>query len=295
MRVPFIPYVQGHNDYDDTDGAKYALAWHNTSNDASDEAEASYGSWRTDGISSHFYADDDSVTQSLDTADKAGHAGSGQGNENAICFEIRGANGWTRQQWLERVAWGKVAEVAAYVIRAHWPDGSFQNRRATVAEMRANPKIKAHYGHDDMRRAWGGTTHTDPGPGFPWDHLIAKVGEALGQTQGGNDMYCRYGDKGSLNVETLQRRLVRLGHQVGVDRSYGDQTAAALKAAVGSGDGRYFGPLEVEALDHLYAVRFGAGPGPRGDKGDPGAPGAPGKTPTKVRLAGVVADVIEAV
>lgn len=297
MRVPFIPYVQGRNEYHDLDSAKYGLAWHNTSNDASDTAEAAYATRRTDGVSSHFYADGDSVTQSIDTADKVGHAGSPQGNENAICFEIRGANGWTRAQWLAGVDWDEVAKVAAYVIRAHWPDGSFQNRRATVAEMQANPKIKAHYGHDDMRRAWGGTTHTDPGPGFPWDHLIAKIGAALGQPQGGNDMYCKYGDKGSLNTETLQRRLVRLGYEIAVDRSYGDQTAAALKAALGTGDGRNYGPLEVEALDYVSLTRLGK-PGPPGEPGKPGAPGAagaPGKTPTKVKIAEVVADVIEAV
>lgn len=287
MRVPSIPYVQGRNDYTDSDGLKFGLAWHNTSNNASDEAEASYATRRTDGISSHFYADGDSVTQSIDTADRVGHAGSKQGNENAICFEIRGANGWTRAQWLAGVDWDEVAKVAAYVIRVHWPDGSFQNRRATVAEMKANPKVKAHYGHDDMRRAWGGTTHTDPGPGFPWDHLIAKIAQALGSTTEETDMYCKYGDKDSLNVETLQRRLLRLGAKkangqmftaADIDRSYGNDTAAALKGLVGSGDGKTFGPLEVEALEHLYAVKFGQG--------------TPTK-PLKLKFAEVVADVIE--
>jgi N-acetyl-anhydromuramyl-L-alanine amidase AmpD len=181
MRVPFIPYVQGKNAYNDGDDRKYGLAWHNTSNDASDTAEAAYATRRTDGVSSHFYVDKDSATQSVDTADKVGHAGSPQGNENAVCFELTGANGWSRAQWLANINWPLTGRVAAAVIRAHWPDGSFQNRRATVAEMKANPKIKAHYGHDDMRRAWGGTTHTDPGPNFPWDHLIAVIDTALGE------------------------------------------------------------------------------------------------------------------
>lgn len=184
MRVPFIPYVQGRNAYNDGDDRKYGLAWHNTSNNASDTAEATYAKRRTDGVSSHFYVDKDSATQSIDTADKVGHAGSSQGNENAVCFELTGANGWSRAQWLANIDWEITARVAAAVIRAHWPDGSFQNRRATVAEMKANPRIKAHYGHDDMRRAWGGTTHTDPGPNFPWDHLIAVIDTALGGGDG---------------------------------------------------------------------------------------------------------------
>jgi N-acetyl-anhydromuramyl-L-alanine amidase AmpD len=181
MRVPFIPYVQGRNAYNDGDDTKYALAFHNTSNDASDTAEAAYAKRRTDGVSSHFYGDEDSFTQSIDTADKVGHAGSSQGNENAICFELTGANGWTRAQWLAKINWALLGRVAAAVIRAHWPDGSFQVRRASVAEMKANPKIKAMYGHDDMRRAWGGTTHTDPGPNFPWDHLETVIKAALGE------------------------------------------------------------------------------------------------------------------
>lgn len=179
MKVPGIPFVAGRNVYKDRDGKKYGIAIHNTSNNASDENEASYATRRTDGTSSHFYCDKDSVIQSIDTDKKAGHAGSSYGNENAIAFEITGSNASSRTWWLTNVAWKKLAQVIAYMIK-HDPDlAGFQIRRATVAEMKANPKIKAFYGHDDMRRAWGGTTHTDPGTNFPWDKLIAEVKKAL--------------------------------------------------------------------------------------------------------------------
>jgi len=179
MRVPGIPYVQGRNSYKDGDGRKYGIAIHNTSNDASDAQEASYATRRSDGISSHLYVDHDSVTQSLDTDARAGHAGSQQGNDHAISVEITGANGWSRDRWLQSVAWEKLGAALAAIIRHHWPDGSFKTHRASVTEMRANPKVKAFYGHDDMRLAWGGTTHTDPGPNFPWDHLFQTVNTAL--------------------------------------------------------------------------------------------------------------------
>lgn len=178
MRVPGIPFVQGRNDYADSDGLKWGIAIHNTSNDASDEGEAAYATRRTDGISAHFYCDGDSVIQSLDTADCAGHSGSREGNQNAIAVEITGANGWTRAQWLANVAWDQLGRVLAVVIRHHW-GSSFAVRRASVAEMEANPRVKAFYGHNDMRLAWGGTTHTDPGPNFPWDRLITAVNTAL--------------------------------------------------------------------------------------------------------------------
>lgn len=180
MKVPGIKFVQGLNDYDDADDKHFAFAIHNTSNDASDEGEAAYATRRPDGISSHFYADDDSVTQSLDTNDKAGHAGSKEGNENAIAWEFTGANGKSRDWWLANINWDEVARVMAYIIKNDPDYKGFQVRRASVAEMKSNPKVMAFYGHDDMRRAWGGTTHTDPGPNFPWDKLLSSVTQALG-------------------------------------------------------------------------------------------------------------------
>lgn len=287
MRVAFIPYVQGKNVYPDTDRTKYGLAFHNTSNDASDTAEAAYATRRPDGVSSHFYGDKDSWTQSIDTKDRCGHAGSREGNENAICFELTGANGWTRAQWLANIDWLELGRVAAAVIRHHWPDGSFQVRRATVAEMKANPKVKAMYGHDDMRRAWGGTTHTDPGPGFPWDHLAAVIKTALGQTSTGSgaemgDM-CREGDI-SPDVQRLQLGLnriladrgVRPEDRLKVDSAYGPATAAQVHALLGGpDDGAYFNAeLSIRLDDHLADIRIKAalaalpapepGPGPSG-------------------------------
>ncbi len=179
MRVTGIPYVQGRNSYSDADGTKYSVAIHNTSNTATAEGEASYATRRTDGVSAHFYVDSDSIIQSLDTTARAGHAGSYNGNQNAVAVEITGLNSWTRQQWLDNVAWGLLGRVLAQVCQHY----GIAVRRASVAEMQANPRVRAFYGHDDMRRAWGGTDHTDPGPSFPWDRLFAAVNAALG-----NDM-----------------------------------------------------------------------------------------------------------
>ncbi len=305
MRVPFVRYVQGHNSYIDGDRLKYGIAVHNTSNDASDEQEASYAARRTDGVSAHFFADLDSVTQSIDTAAKAGHAGSREGNENGISWEFTGANGKTRDWWLANICWDLVGRVNAAIIRHHWPDRSFQVRRASVAEMKANPKVKAFYGHDDMRRAWGGTTHTDPGPNFPWDKLFAVTNAALADTptQEEEDMFCRYGDKGP-KVEALQRLVVAAGGSVGVkngqpdfDGNYGDGTAKGLIDLVGSSDGKLYGPAQYAVLQVRLAQKYAGKDGMPGRDGAPGAPGPqgmPGKTPTKVSITGT-GQVIETV
>lgn len=180
MRIPGIPYHQGRNNYSDRDGMHYGIAIHNTSNTASDTSEANYADHRTDGTSSHFYVDRDSVTQSLDTNAKAGHAGSANGNENAIAFEITGTNDKSRPWWLDNVAWSQLGYVIAYILRNDPDFAGFQVRRASVSEMKTNPKVRAFYSHNDMRLAWGGTTHDDPGPNFPWDRLFEAVNTALG-------------------------------------------------------------------------------------------------------------------
>lgn len=235
MIIPGIPFVQGRNAYTDRDGAKYGIAIHNTSNDASAEAEASYATRRTDGISSHLYVDADSVVQSLDTKDKAGHAGSSTGNENAVAVEITGTNGKSRTWWLANVAWDELGRALAAVIRHHWPDGSFKVRRASVAEMRSNPKVKAFYGHDDMRQAWGGTDHTDPGPNFPWDRLFAAVTAALE----GDDVNATQ-DALLFNASSISASLARM------------QDEAPVKKVDGSG--AWSAPLKLELVTAVEKV-----------------------------------------
>lgn len=192
MRVQGIPYVQGRNAYTDVDGRKYGIAIHNTSNNATAENEALYATRRTDGTSSHFYVDNDSIIQSLDTNSRAGHAGSQQGNNNAIAFEITGTNDKSRQWWLDNVAWVPLGHVLALLCVSY----DITVRRASVTEMKANQFVQAFYSHNDMRLAWGGTDHTDPGPNFPWDRLFqvtnaALMGEDMEQTEKliGNQAY----------------------------------------------------------------------------------------------------------
>lgn len=173
VKVPGVSYIQGRNAYSTT--LKYAIAIHNTSNDASADNEASYARRRTDGISSHFYVDKNKVIQSLDTANRAGHAGSNNGNRNAIAVEVTGTNGKSRQWWLANVDWDELGKALASVMRTY----GIPNKRLTVAQMRANPKAKGIYSHNDMRLAWGGTTHDDPGPNFPWDKLHNSISKYL--------------------------------------------------------------------------------------------------------------------
>lgn len=128
----------------------------------------------------------------------------------------------------------------------------------------------------------GGHIHISARTDF-WDSAIKYspiVGSGGGGTAGATIMFCNYGDSGDV-VLALQAQLNGFGYGsiVGnLDGSYGDKTAAALKAALGdpSNSGRNFGPWEYAAF-MTRVVHGGSGaPGPKGDKGDPGAPGKDG-------------------
>lgn len=75
-------------------------------------------------------------------------------------------------------------------------------------------------------------------------------------TNGETDMYCKYGDTASANVETLQLKLNRLGAGLKADGDYGPATAAALvKVGLGGAvEGKVYGPAQVDGLDWLIAA-----------------------------------------
>ncbi|MFI7249782.1 collagen-like triple helix repeat-containing protein [Micromonospora chalcea] len=108
------------------------------------------------------------------------------------------------------------------------------------------------------------------------------VAIALGDDHQEDELFCKFGDKGPA-VKLLQYRLHNCGFSAqlgGVDGSYGDKTAAALKAAMASlgvtDDGRTYGPEEVMRMDIIVARRYGGGQGSQGPKGDPGPQGPAG-------------------
>lgn len=239
MRIPGIPFAQARNWAADP-ATKTGIAIHNTSNTAAAAAEAAYAARRTDDVSTHFVVDGGEVIQCLDTDVKAWHAGSSQGNTYAVAVEIVGTNDKTRDWWLTNVAWDALGAVLAQVCTRY----GIAVRRAAVAEMKADPRVKAFYGHDDMRRAWGGTTHTDPGPTFPWDRLFKAVNDAMTRDVdmipiSGHLPVLKQGDQDPVTdagVTWIHR--AQRGLQVDADGVYGPATAAAVKAMMVDDDSR---------------------------------------------------------
>lgn len=153
-------------------GSKTTKKWivvHNTSNDAPAVNEASYAKRRTDSVSSHYYVDDERIIQSLNTDYRAFHVGSSAGNSGGIAYEVTGVNSKSRSWWLSNVRWDLMATQIRKDCAAH----GIAPRLLSVDEIKSGKT--GIMTHDQARRAWGGTDHTDPGPNFPLDHLIALI------------------------------------------------------------------------------------------------------------------------
>lgn len=131
--------------------------------------------------------------------------------------------------------------------------------------------------HDDARRMWGGTDHTDPIDYFreygkSWQQFCSDVQDALGgaytakhvpvddSTQQRSDGLLRKGDTGSA-VRSLQSRLNALGYSCGaVDGIFGNRTRDAVRAfqrGAGLDDDGIAGPKTLVALGNGQAQSGG--------------------------------------
>lgn len=123
--------------------------------------------------------------------------------------------------------------------------------------------------HDDARRMWGGTDHTDPIDYFreygkSWQQFCSDVQDALGgaytpkHENGGqssaprSDGLLRKGDRGDA-VRQLQERLNALGWNCGAaDEIFGNKTRDAVRAfqrSRGIADDGIAGPITMSELD----------------------------------------------
>jgi hypothetical protein len=140
---------------------------HATDNTASDEAEAGYAETRPDHISAHFYSDEDSVIQALDT-DHIAFGCFPTGNSRSVQFEISGLSNHLSDASLRRVA-----PVVARVCQEYGLP--IQH----VDSLGLRNGIRGISGHLDVTYAWGEGDHTDPGAAFPWQTFIGYVQAAL--------------------------------------------------------------------------------------------------------------------
>jgi N-acetyl-anhydromuramyl-L-alanine amidase AmpD len=138
------------------------------------ESTAAYFANPGDGreVSSHYVADNNSVVQCVDLDNVAWTVGNRPGNYRGINWEFSGFASQGRSDWLDPFGLA-MFYTAAPLIRADAARFHIPLTRRTVAELKAGkPGITSH---NDLREAFGVTTHTDPGPGFPWDTFLKII------------------------------------------------------------------------------------------------------------------------
>jgi hypothetical protein len=152
------------------------IVWHCTDNASSTaRGEANFAHTRTDGIGTHFVADEGSCIQTLETWKAVGHVGSTVGNERGIALEMCGTESSSTAHYravIDRAMPAIRAACGKWGIPARWLSSSQANDGVS----------KGWLTHDDARRYWGKTTHTDPGPNFPRQYAI----DAFNGFQGAN-------------------------------------------------------------------------------------------------------------
>lgn len=139
------------------------------------EDGAAYDRRRTDGTSTHFFIDSNTVVQTVYTDDEA-HAARAHGNDIGIQMEVCGKAGQTASQWNDAASADTLDQLVAICIDIclKFP-GRFPVRRLTPAQVRAGKH--GFCGHVDITHAFPEDkgTHTDPGGNFPWSRFLARV------------------------------------------------------------------------------------------------------------------------
>lgn len=94
---------------------------------------------------------------------------------NRYCYHVAlaGRAAFTREDWLARP--DQLAALADYLAVTADLHG-IALRRATAADLQAGARgdrgPSGVCGHVTIRDAWGEVDHWDPGPGFPYDHVM---------------------------------------------------------------------------------------------------------------------------
>lgn len=177
----------------DGKSVRYLVIHYTAGSERSTSAEdgASYDQDRTDGTSTHYFIDQNSVVQCVLTKDRA-NAARHKGNRLGIQYELCGTV-QTRAQWLDAASLPTLRLAAKQAAR-DCIKYNIPVRRLTVAQTRSawtdypnGPK--GIVGHVDCTNAYpeDGGDHTDPGTQFPWDVFLEMVQDEKEAQMADND------------------------------------------------------------------------------------------------------------
>ena len=136
---------------------------------------------RVPKLSAHIFVDPGEIVAGLDEA-LVGWA-AGNANQRALHAEFTGYAHYSRARWLNGDTESGEAMIALGArLYADWSKRhGIPLVTLTDAELRAGRKGVTTHGQ--CSRVFGGTDHTDPGPGFPMDLLLAQANKLLKPTE----------------------------------------------------------------------------------------------------------------
>jgi N-acetyl-anhydromuramyl-L-alanine amidase AmpD len=189
---PDLPWVSpaAYGSGRDGKAVRYIVIHYTAGSERASSAEdgAAYDARRTDGTSTHYFVDQDSIVQCVRTSDRA-NAARARGNRLGIQYELCGTQ-QSRAQWLDAASRATL-QIAARQVARDCVKYDIPVRRLTVAETRrawtefpSGPR--GIVGHVDCTQAYpeDGGDHTDPGTEFPWDVFLQMVQDEIS----GDDM-----------------------------------------------------------------------------------------------------------
>jgi hypothetical protein len=132
-------------------------------------------------LAPHRMTDPTHTVSVLPTNTVGGHVG-GRGNPLLVGYEVTGRAAWTEQQWMDGGLRQQALEhdariIAEDCVRDGW--GRDEIRWLSGAQIRQNytggGTVRGLLEHNDVSQFIGGTTHWDPGSGFPSAWFLARV------------------------------------------------------------------------------------------------------------------------
>jgi len=120
-------------------------------------------------VSAHYCCDNNSIVQCVLLKDSAWTVGNAPGNNRGINYELAGFASQTGAQWGDSFSTSMLQRVAP-LMRSDAAKFGIPLKRCSVDDL-------VHFrkgvtSHNDLRLAFGVTSHTDPGPNFPWTWFI---------------------------------------------------------------------------------------------------------------------------
>lgn len=135
------------------------------------EAVARYFQTTDRDVSAHVCADADSRVRCVHDVDTAWTAPGA--NHDGLQLEMAGFASQGVGGWADAYSQRMLREQAAPQVRDWCQLWTIPMRRLTDAQLAAGEK--GIVGHDQVSRVYKRSTHTDPGPTFPWAQFIALV------------------------------------------------------------------------------------------------------------------------